>query len=161
MTRVRYRAAVAVLIVATAAILALIPGLDRAAVAHASGKPNPRNPIIRVHPLVISQTCDEAVNATHGEHCIQASGGVGGAITMAAPNGAPNQQFDVFLPGPGSMACGDDISDPGCPFPGTPVGDQIVVIGGQAPQNQGACGGWQSLRTQGHLTQCNGGTGID
>jgi hypothetical protein len=135
-------------------LLTVLVSLGGISQAGASGNPTP------IHPDTINQTCDEAVNPTHGEHCIQAAGR-GNPITLMAPNGNPNQEFDVFLPGPGNMVCGDDISDPGCPFPGTPVGDQIIVIGGQSNQNAGSCGGWTSLRTQGSLTACNGGTGIN
>lgn len=130
-----------------------------AAASSVSHKPNPRNPVIHVRPLVISQFCDEAVNPTHGEHCVQASGGNGNFVTLFAPDGQANQQFNVFSPGPGNTSCGDNITDVNCPFPGVTPGEQIAVIGGQAPENAGSCVAMTALRTQAKLAPCNGGTG--
>ena len=110
-----------------------------------------------IHPRVINQTCDEAVNATHGAHCLQASGGSGATVTMFAPNGQPNQQFDVNIPF--STVCGDNITDINCPFPGVTPGQDIAVIGGQAPTNHGSCVAVVTIRVQAKLTACNGGSG--
>lgn len=134
--------------------------LAAAAPAVASGAGHhgrPGNPIIHVRPLVISQVCDEAANPTHGQHCVQ--GSFSNAITLQAPNGQPNQEFNFFTPGPGDTACNNDVTTTNCPFPGVTPGEQIVVLGGQDSQNAGHCLGFTSLRTAPSWTPCNGGTG--
>lgn len=143
-----------------AAGLALAPvllALAAAAPAVASGHHGrPGNPIIHVDPLVISQVCDQANNSSPG-HCVQ--GTFNNAITLQPPNGNPNQEFNFFLPGPGDTACGDDVSDVNCPFPGVTPGQQIVVLGGQSATNAGHCVAFTSVRTAPHWSPCNGGTG--
>lgn len=106
-----------------------------------------------ISPDVISKICDHKGNG----HCFQAAGS-GATVHAFAPNGQPNQEFNFFLPS--SPVCGNNVSDPGCPFPGAPVGKQIVVLGGQSAQNSGLCGGWSTgLGFSGSLVPCNGGTG--
>jgi hypothetical protein len=129
--------------------IASVLGTSGSALAATAGDP----PVVQ--PNVIASICDQKGNG----NCIQASGGVGGAVTAQAFSGNPNQEFNLFVPGPGSTACGDNISDTNCPFPGVTPGEQIAVIGGQDAENSGACVAFTSLRTQGHLAPCNGGTG--
>lgn len=105
-----------------------------------------------ISPDVVTHVCDQKGNG----HCLQAAGS-GSTVHAFAPNGQPNQEFNFFLPS--TPVCGDNISDTNCPFPGTPTGKQIVVIGGQSNQNAGSCGGWTSIGNSGSLVPCNGGSG--
>lgn len=138
------------------ALLAALLSLGFAGQASASGGAhNPRNPRIQVNPLVIASICDQKGNG----NCIQASGGNGGLVTAQPFTGNPNQEFNLFVPGPGNTACGDNITDVNCPFPGVTPGEQIAVMGGQDAENSGSCVAFTSLRSQGSLAPCNGGTG--
>jgi hypothetical protein len=140
----------------TAAGLSLVPALASASVHPA---PVARTSISSeasipgISPDVITSICDQKGNG----HCLQAAG-FGATVHAFTANGQPNQEFNFFLPS--SPVCGDNITDPGCPFPGVTAGQQITVMGGQSAQNAGLCGGWSTgIGFSGTLVACNGGTG--
>jgi hypothetical protein len=132
----------------------IIGGIAAACISIGAGTANAAQPP-KIRPDVISQVCNQANTQAPG-HCLQASG-AGATLHMFAPNGQPNQEYNFFHPG--TVTCGDNITDTNCPFPGVTPGQQIVVIGGQSAQNAGQCGGWTALQSAGTLVPCNGGTG--
>lgn len=104
-----------------------------------------------IRPNTVNQVCD----SKGAGNCIQASG-AGATIHVFAPNGNPNQEFNLFV---SSGSCNNGVSTTTCPFPNAPAGKPVVTIGGQSAANSGLCGGWTTFNFTGSLVNCNGGQG--